>query len=59
MSESSIEDTSGLDRPITGDPGADVQLDVSDIASGVGPLGQPDDVERPTGQTGVTEDPTT
>ncbi len=57
MSESSVDDTSGLERPMTGDPGADVERDVSDIASSVGPLGQPDDVERPAGQTGVTEDP--
>ncbi|MDP9417715.1 MAG: hypothetical protein M3P48_07780 [Actinomycetota bacterium] len=52
MSESSIDDASGLDRPVTGDPGADIQADVADLASTIGPLGGPDDVERPTSDTG-------
>ncbi len=58
MTDSSIEGGSGLERPMTGDPGADVERDMSDLASTVGPLGQPEDVERPTGDPGVIEDPT-
>ncbi len=58
MSESSIDDASGLDRPMTGSTVPDVERDMLDPAPGINPDGSPALQDEPNLTPDEREEPT-